>query len=175
MRDRDRFPFEWNEAKPFSWKSFREGWKQSIRRREEQNEGWGGIVALIALSAFVLGAGYIEFFGHGLEPANYIPRNWPPDPELGKYYRWIGWGFLGLGAWTALGTLWTAGRDGMPVARFAKSLWVVAVIALGGLYWIATAHQYDRWYAIHGEMTLEEIRAAPRWTEPGLPTLDELF
>ncbi|QZD89323.1 hypothetical protein K3148_10920 [Qipengyuania aurantiaca] len=174
-RKRERHLFEWNEAKPFSWKGFLQGLKEDSRRAEERSEGWGGIVALIALTAFAIGAAYIEFFGPGLESTHYIRRNWPADPELGKYYRWIGWGFLGLGAWTALGTLWIAGREGMSAARFVKSLWVVAVIALGGLYWFATAHQYDRWFAIHGAMTQEELRAAPAWTEPGLPPLDELF
>lgn len=171
---RDRHLFEWNEAKPSSWKSFRDGLSEDRRRHEERANGWGGLVSLVLLTAFVIGFGWVEFYGNGLEAYSFLRRNWPPDPELGKYYRWFGWAMLGLGLWTAIGTIWVAGREGMSFARFFKSVWVALVIGLVGFLMFALAHKYDRWFTIHGAMTQEEIRAAPRWAEPGLPPWEEM-
>lgn len=156
-------------------KSFAERLREDRERREKQSEGWGGILSLAMFTVFIVGIAWIEFYGFGLEPVSFIDRNWPPDPQTGKYYRWVGWGVLVLGIWTALGTLWRLGREGMSASQFLKSLWVAGAIVAGGLLFHALGYQFDRWYAIHGEMTQDEIKAAPAWTEPGLPSLDELF
>ena len=162
-------------AQPRAKKSFSERLREEREWREKQSEGWGGILALVMFTGFLVGMTWIVFYGPGLGKNTFLQRNWPPDPAMGEYYRYAGWGFLGLGVMTFLGTIWRGGRDGMSLGQFLKSIWVGSFISLAGLFWFALAHQYDRWFAVHGEMTREEIYAAPPWTEPGLPSLDELF
>ena len=166
---------ERDHARPPRWQRFRESLEADRQRAEQQANGWAGAIWLLIVTGFVLGFGWIEFYGNGLRPASFLYRNWPLEPELGTHYRWAGWGFLGFGALTFLGTLWAAGREGMSFVRFFQSVWVAGIIALIGMFWLALGFQYDRWFVIHGEMTQDEIRAAPAWTEPGLPPLDELF
>lgn len=162
-------------ASPRKRKSFFQRLREERERREEQSEGWGGILSLAMLTVLIAGIGWNEFYGFGLEPVSFIDRNFPADPETGKYYRWFGWGFLVLGVWTALGTFWRLGREGMTASQFLKRIWVAGAIVAGGLLFHALGYQFDRWFTIHGEMTQKEIKAAPQWTEPGLPPLDELF
>ena len=166
---------DWNEARLLSWKGLRQRLEADRLKAEQQANGWAGAIWLLIVTGFVLGFGWGEFYGNGLEAYSFLDRNWPPDPQLGTYYRWAGWSFLALATLTFLGTLWTAAREGMSFVRCFQSIWVAAIIGLIGIFWFALSHQYDRWFAIHGGMTQEQIREAPRWTEPGLPPLDELF
>ena len=143
--------------------------------REDKRNGLAGLFSLALLTVLIGVFGWIDFYGPGLEPHSFIVRNWPPRPELGDHFRLVGWGGFVLGGWVMLWTVIFAGRDGLKIRQLLEYLWVSAVLVGGGLLFHAQAWQYDRWFAIHGEMTQEEIKAAPAWTEPGLPSLDELF
>ncbi|MBX7492800.1 hypothetical protein K3163_06230 [Qipengyuania sp. 1NDW9] len=167
--------FEWNEAKPLRWGDLRRSYADYARRSREQNEGWAGIVSLVMLNAMIVGLAWAIFYGPGLQADGFLYQNAPPDPDMGKYYRWVGWGLIGIGGWTVLSNFFIAGREGMGLGRYVKSLWVAATLVLAGVLAHAAAHQYDRWFAIHGAMTVEEIEAASAWTGPGLPKLEELF